>query len=176
MYKRHATRWQQPGPDKDVDDAVHEAFNRMRNEMGKQFFPAQLEAFQTYRAWEEAESGTEEAATPSHIFTAILTAARDLLVIWLSPLWLPPRVGEPATAAGLSQHEHTFQLEDGEIQLSCSWRPPYHDNPSHVWVEWRANVPLRGALWIFFLSPETQRVLNNFRLGIQRSGQEMFTS
>jgi hypothetical protein len=175
-YKQHATRWQEPGPDEDIDAAVHEAFNRMRTEMGKQFFPAQLEAFQAYRAWEEAATGVEQTAAPSHILTAILTAARDLLVTWLSPVWLPPRVGEPMTAAGIPQQEHSFQLEDGYIQVWCSWRPQYHENPPHVRVEWRASVPLPGELWIFFLSPETQRVLNKFHLGTRRSGEEVFTS
>lgn len=52
-YRQHESRWQGPGPDEDVPDEVHEAFNRMRNEMGKQFFPAQAEAFREYRAWEE---------------------------------------------------------------------------------------------------------------------------
>src|SRR5712691_6905992 len=117
--KQHATRWQGPGPGEDVDDAVHEAFNRMCNDMGKQFFPAQLDAFQSYRAWEESEPGAEQAATPSHILTAILTAVQDLLVTWLSPVWLHPRVGEPATAAGIPQQEHSFQLEHGKIQVSC---------------------------------------------------------
>ncbi len=61
MYKQHATRWQGPGPGEEVDDAVHEAFNCMCNEMGKQFFPAQWEAFQSYRAWEaEADAGDEK--------------------------------------------------------------------------------------------------------------------
>src|SRR5712671_3057250 len=100
----------------------------MRNEMGKQFFPAQLEAFQAYRAWEEAELGAEQAAAPPHILTAILTAAQDLLVTWFSPVWLPPRVGEPTTAAGMPQQEHSFQLEDGTIQVWCSWRPRYYEN------------------------------------------------
>src|SRR5712691_7726968 len=154
--KQHATRWQGPGPGEDVDDAVHEAFNRMCNDMGKQFFPAQLEAFQAYRAWEEATPGAEQAVAPSHI----LAAAKDLLVTWLSPLWLPPRVGEPVTAAGIPQQEHTFQLEDGHIQVWCSWRPQYHENPPHVRVEWRANVPLPSELWIFFLSPEPLHVLH----------------
>jgi len=48
-YRQHATRWQGPGPGEDVDDAVHEAFNRMCNDMGKQFFPAQLNLARTQR-------------------------------------------------------------------------------------------------------------------------------
>ena len=176
-YRQHVTCWQEPRPDEDVDDAVHEAFNRMRNEMGKQFFPAQLEAFQAYRAWEalQPQMIPQEAAHQAlsdRVTTQIARAVR-----WVSLPWLVPLADRRATAADIPPQEHAFYLDDGKIKVICEWWAAYQNRPATLRLRWQADFTRRGNLWARFTRrDDLMVVLIEIPLGRALEGDERFTA
>jgi hypothetical protein len=118
---------------------------------------------------QEAQEGLRQAEEQ-------LPGLIDLVVKWLSEPWQPQWVGELVTADDIPEQEHSFRMEDGDIEISCAWRSRHQEKPAYLWVSWRANIPTPGELWARFMRPETETVLAEVRLGTHLEGEAEFTS
>jgi hypothetical protein len=109
--------------------------------------------------------------------TAERRSFRDRLVRWLSPPWQPTWAGELVTAADVAAQEHTFALDDGDIQVTCGWRAAYGHLPATLRVAWQAHMTLPGDFWVRFTHPtDPTRPPVELRLGKTLAGEEEFTA
>jgi hypothetical protein len=106
---------------------------------------------------------------------AKLQHAADALIAWVSPCWKPQWAGQWVGAGDVLSQAHTFPLEDGHIDVSCTWRPQSGNNPAYLDFAWNADVMLQGEFWCRFIRPETHEVLNELPLGSSREGGQYFT-
>jgi hypothetical protein len=127
---------------------------------------------------QEAQEGSRRAEEQLPAMRWDLSSLKDRVVTRLSSLWQPRWVGKLRTAAAtqIPEQKHVFRMEDGKITLSCSWRSRYHENPAHVQVSWRTDIPTPGELWVRFTRSGTETILAEVRLGTRRIGKAVFTS
>lgn len=97
------------------------------------------------------------------------------LAKWVSALWIPPWVGQPATAAEIPEQTQVFYLEDGAIRIACDWRAAAQDTPATMRIAWRVNLSTPSDLWVRFTQPDTATPLAEVRLGTALEGEEIFT-
>jgi hypothetical protein len=101
----------------------------------------------------------------------------DRLVRWLSPLWHPPMAGVPVTAAAPSTQAHTFYLDEGVIEVTCTWWGAAPGQPAALRLAWQADVPLAGEFWARFTQPEDVTVvLAEVSLGSALAGEAVFAA
>jgi hypothetical protein len=94
---------------------------------------------------------------------------------WLSDFWTPEWVGQPATAAAPQEDAQTFSTDQGEITITCAWRPAYRNQPAYMSVAWEADLALAGDLWVQFRQLDTEVLLSEIRLGPALRGDEALT-
>jgi len=85
-------------------------------------------------------------------------------------IWKPGFAGQLVTASDIPKQEHTFKLQDGEIQLTCLWRGAYQGLPAFIKVTWKANFSPDFELWIKFVNPDTNDVFSTIKLGHHLEG------
>jgi hypothetical protein len=137
---------------------------------------------------EEAPVTSDERTAPAPLAPAATPqsetrqdAARlslhDRLVRWLSPLWHPPLAGVPVTAAASPTQAHLFYLDEGVIQVTCTWWAAAPGQPAALRLAWQADVALGGAFWARFTRPEdATAVLAEVPLGSTLAGEEVFAA
>ena len=98
------------------------------------------------------------------------------LTQWISTLWQPQWVGQFVGAGDIPRQTHSFELEQGRIDVSCAWTPQQGATPAYLDLSWNADIRLEGTLFCRFIQPETQEVLAEFPLGDSKEGGHYFTS
>lgn len=78
-------------------------------------------------------------------------------------------------AAGGMQEEHTFDLEDGQIQTTCQWESPKNNQPGYVMIRWDADIESERELSIQFFRKETREILYEEEIGTIRNSHATFT-
>jgi hypothetical protein len=106
---------------------------------------------------------------------AKLARAAQTVIEWMSPCWQPQWAGQPVGAGDIPPQTQTFPLEEGRIEVSCTWRPSTVTNPAYLDLTWNADTVMEGELWCRFVQPETHVVLNEFLLGESREGGHYLT-
>ena len=106
---------------------------------------------------------------------AKLTHAAQAVIAWMSPCWQPQWAGQPVGAGDIPTQAHAFALEDGRIELSCTWHPQSEANPAYLDLAWNADTLMDGELWCRFVQPDTQVVLTELLLGESREGGHYLT-
>jgi hypothetical protein len=104
---------------------------------------------------------------------------RDRLVRSLSELWQPTGAGalRLVTALDTEPQENVFQLDEGDIRVTCHWWIPQQDQPGMLHVTWQAHVALPVEFWIRFTRPaDPSSVLGEVRLGSFSEGDQGFTA
>jgi hypothetical protein len=98
------------------------------------------------------------------------------LVSWVSELWQPQWAGVPASAADIPEEKKTFNIKDGEIEISCLWRSQQETTPAYIQITWVANLVADRELWVVFFDPETKEMLAEIPLGAYLEGGKNITS
>ena len=106
---------------------------------------------------------------------AKLTQAGKALIQWISPLWRPQWAGQFVGAGDIPAQTHTFRLEKGAVEVSCSWKPKSGDTPPYLDLSWKADMVLDGEFWCRFVHPDTNSILTEVLLGISKEGGKYFT-
>jgi hypothetical protein len=106
---------------------------------------------------------------------AKLARAAQAVIAWISPCWQPQWAGQPVGAGDIPTQQQTFPLEDGRVEVSCTWRPQSGTNPAYLDLTWNADTIIGGELWCRFVQPDTQVVLNEILLGESREGGHYLT-
>ncbi len=106
---------------------------------------------------------------------AKLARAAQAVIAWMSPCWQPQWAGQPVGAGDIPTQAHTFALEDGRIEMSCTWHPQSEANPAYLDLTWNADTLMDGELWCRFVQPDTQMVLTELLLGESREGGHYLT-
>jgi hypothetical protein len=110
---------------------------------------------------------------------AASSTLRDRLVRWVSEPWHPVLAGEIVAAAGPPGRapQRTFQLEDGNIRVTCEWRAAYQDQPAVLRVAWQARLGRPGDLWVRFTQLEDPTaILAEVQLGSALADAKVFTA
>lgn len=161
-YERQAIAWldqfsQEMGMDPDLLEAL--PIEEVRTEL--QTLGADVEGF--------------HAKLARTLRQAKLKQAGKALIQWFSPLWQPQWAGQFVGAGDIPEQKHTFRLEKGAIELSCSWKPQSGDNPAYLDLSWKADTVMEGELWCRFVHPDTNVVLTELLLGFSKEGGKYFT-
>src|SRR4029453_2044550 len=83
----------------------------------------------------------------------------------------------PVTAAAPSTQTHLFYLDEGVIQVTCTWWAAAPGQPAARRLAWQADVALAGAFWARFTRPEDATVvLAEVPLGSTLAGEEVFAA
>jgi hypothetical protein len=106
---------------------------------------------------------------------AKLKKAGSALIQWVSPRWQPQWAGDFVGAGDIPAQTHTFRLEKGAIEVSCSWTPQSGDTPPYLDLSWKADTVMEGELWCRFVHPDTNSVLAEVPLGTSKEGGKYFT-
>jgi len=105
-----------------------------------------------------------------------ISAIKEALIIWASPLWQPPLTGAMMTAsADIPEQSHHFKMEFGEyIDISCTWKGKNRTAPC-ITLAWNANIFTDSNLWARFINPETGNILFESCLGTKLEGEKLFS-
>jgi len=98
------------------------------------------------------------------------------LIIWISSLWEPQWAGVPVTASEIPVQDQSFTMDDGQISISCYWRPKFGNNPAYLHLSWSARISRTARIWVRFADPETEKTYSEICLGTLPDGEENFTS
>ncbi len=98
------------------------------------------------------------------------------LIQWFSPLWKPQWTGQFVGAGDAPQQTHRFRLEQGAIEISCTWKPQQGTTPAYLDFSWKADLLMEGELSCRFVQPDTQAVLADLPLGSSKEGGQYFSS
>jgi hypothetical protein len=98
------------------------------------------------------------------------------LISWVSELWQPQWAGVSVSAADIPEEKKTFNVKDGEIEISCLWRAQHETNPAYIQITWAANFVADHELWALFFKPDTKEVLVEVPLGTYLEGGKSITS
>ena len=77
-------------------------------------------------------------------------------------------------AAGMHE-EHTFQLADGRIEVTCQWESPKEGQIGYVVITWNAEIDSDRELAIQFFRKETRELLYEEEIGTIRHSHATFT-
>ncbi len=77
-------------------------------------------------------------------------------------------------AAGI-QEEHTFELTDGRIEVTCEWESPKQDHPGYIVIWWKADIESDRELSIQFFRKDTRELLYEEEIGTIRNSHAQFT-
>ncbi len=91
-------------------------------------------------------------------------------VRWVSELWQPRWAGVAVSAADIPKQNQTFTLKDGQIDISCLWRPQEGNYSAYIEVSWIANLSAERELLALFFDPETRQMLAEIPLGTYLQG------
>jgi len=105
-----------------------------------------------------------------------VSAIKEALVTWASPLWLPSLTGEMMTAsADIPEQSRHFKMEHGEyINISCAWKGKDR-TASVIMLAWNANIFTESNLWARFIDPDTRDILFESCLGTKLEGEKTFS-
>ena len=106
---------------------------------------------------------------------AKLRKAGSTLIQWMSPLWQPQWAGQFVGAGDIPGQTHTFKLEQGAIEVTCSWKPRSGTTPPYLDLAWKADTLIDGELWCRFVQPDTNIVLKDLPLGTSKEGGKYLT-
>lgn len=106
---------------------------------------------------------------------AKLDRVKDALIQWISPVWQPQWAGQFVGAGDRPEQTQTFRLEQGEIELTCSWKPQAEDTPPYLELSWKADMTMDGELWCRFIHAESKVILAELPLGTYKEGGKYFT-
>jgi hypothetical protein len=107
--------------------------------------------------------------------SAKLKQTGSVLIQWISPIWQPQWAGQFVGAGDIPKQTHTFMLEKGAIEVSCSWKPQLRDTPPYLDFSWKADIVMEGEFWCRFIHPDTKVVLADVPLGTSKEGGKYFT-
>lgn len=108
--------------------------------------------------------------------TAKLNQAKRSLIRWVSPLWQPQWAGQFVGAGDIPEQQHVFRLENGTIEISCSWKPGAGTMPAYLDLAWKADTLMEGELWCRVVDPDTNKILADLPLGSSKEGGKYFTA
>jgi len=108
--------------------------------------------------------------------SAKLKQAGRALITWLSPCWQPQWAGQFVGAGDIPEQTHTFRLEQGAIEVACSWKPRSGNTPAYLDFSWKADMMMEGELWCRFVHTDTDLVLGEVPLGQSKEGGKYFTA
>ena len=77
-------------------------------------------------------------------------------------------------AAGMHE-EHTFQLADGQIAVTCQWEIPKDGQAGYIVINWDADIESDRELAIQFFRKETRELLYEEEIGTIRHSHATFT-
>lgn len=98
------------------------------------------------------------------------------LIKWISPEWSPQWAGQVVTAGDIPDQHHTFETEQGSIDMSCSWKPQTDEMSPYLELSWRMDLVMEGELWCQFIHPDTREILGEVRLGPYTEGGKYLSS
>ena len=79
-----------------------------------------------------------------------LRKAGNTLIQWMSPLWQPQWAGQFVGSGDIPGQTHIFKLEQGAIEITCSWKPRVGETPAYLDLSWKADTIMEGELWCHF--------------------------
>ncbi len=101
-------------------------------------------------------------------------------ILWRTFPWEPLWAGVPATASEIPEQRHSFKIDEGEINLSCYWKPKFGNDPAYIHLSWNAKITISAnisaRLWVRFVNSETQKVFSEICLGNRLQGEDNVTS
>jgi len=105
-----------------------------------------------------------------------VSAIKEALITWVSPLWQPSLTGAMMTAsADVPEQSNHFKMEHGEyINISCAWKGKDR-TASAIMLEWNANIFTDSNLWARFIDPDTRDILFESCLGTKLEGEKTFS-
>jgi len=109
-------------------------------------------------------------------FAQVMSEFKERLILSISPAWRPLWAGESVTASDIPEQSESFRMQEGEVDVSCYWRPRSGDRQAYLQVSWRVNIFVAAEIWALFIDPETEAVLSEVRLGAQFEGRKAFTA
>ena len=89
--------------------------------------------------------------------------------------WEPRYAGQLATSADIPPQDHAFVLQDGQIDVFCSWEGATQDAPALIRLSWIAHLAAPGEILVRFVEPETNRIRHEDSLGSNLDGERSFT-
>ena len=93
---------------------------------------------------------------------------------WVSRLWQPQWAGMPVTSSDIPEQKQHFKMAEGNIEISCHWRPGRPGRSGHISIVWKASLKTPSEFWVHFVDPETEETLARVRLGRHLEGKEFF--
>ena len=108
--------------------------------------------------------------------TAKLQQVGRSLIRWFSPLWQPQWAGQFVGAGDIPEQHHTFRLDAGTIEISCSWKPGSGTMHAYLDLAWKADTLMEGELWCRFIDPDTNNIFADLPLGSAKEGGKYFTA
>ncbi len=136
--------------------------------------------------WEYMVNKTPDAALTKALGTSGLKKTLNFkkrmikeiqgLKAWISSLWEPQWAGVPANAAEIPEQTHSLTVDDGEIKISCYWKPKFRNDPAYIHLSWSARITKPVRLWARFVNPESNEIRSEICLGTRLEGEESFTS
>jgi len=115
--------------------------------------------------------------------TRVITWGNELKSILNMPLdaindvtipWQPEWAGRMVTAADIPEETHSFQVSNGDMMVTCSWRSKYKTTPAYIQMTWEANIDREQEFLVLFIDPETHSVLKQIPLGTYLEGGTQF--
>jgi|GEM_PF-2067712 len=97
-------------------------------------------------------------------------------ILWRTFSWKPQWAGVFVTASEIPEQRHSFKIDEGEINLSCYWKPNFGNDPAYIHLSWNAKNTISARLWVRFVNSETQEVFSEICLGTHLQGEDNFTS
>lgn len=105
-----------------------------------------------------------------------ISAAFEHVSFWATELWQPTFAGTPVMASNIPPQHHTFSGREGEIEITCAWRPEHGTSPAYLQLSWLANLHVERELRAVFFNPDTKALLAEIPLGSYLEGGKNLTS
>jgi len=90
--------------------------------------------------------------------------------------WIPQFAGQHVGAADIPEQNHTFNIDNGQVNISCLWKGAYKDDPAYIVIKWVAVINAGHEIWVAFFNPETKKFLSEIILGVNLKGQKILLS
>jgi hypothetical protein len=111
-----------------------------------------------------------------HILDRHPEKLKEMIFILSQEPWEPQWAGVPATASEIPEQRHSFKIDEGEINLSCYWKPKVGNDPAYLHLSWAAKIDIPAVLRARFMNPETLETFSEICLSPRLQGEDNFTS
>lgn len=97
-------------------------------------------------------------------------------VQYISYPWVPAFAGQAINASSLPKDDHTWFIDNGQVDISCMWKGAIGDDPAYIYIKWIAKINTVFEIWVAFFNPETKRFFSEIKLGINLVGNKIIMS